>query len=678
MSASRRAVPFLLALVVATGLLAAPGVAPVAEVRAATPDLTIVSEARYDVQPTKHRVRVTLALTLTNRLKDTVTKRYYFDKAFLAVLPGVSGYSFTWAGAGNPTIRETKKTKDYTVLQLNLAGRLYSGKSANYTLRFYLEDKGGKATRDIRIGDSLVSFPVWAFATDDTAGSSSTVVFPAGFQVEVEQGAIPAPTTDSTGRTIFRTGRLDKPLTFFAFLVGDRPGAYTTRSLSPTVLGKAAPLTIRSWPDDAAWDKRVGGLVERALPVLGDEIGLPWPREDPLVVQEAVSRSTGGYAGLFDPEAGRVEVAYYATDFVVLHESAHGWFNGALLADRWANEAFASYYGLEAAGVLKVKAVGDVLTPELEKARIPLNAWGSVGRETAATEDYAYAASLALARAIAERAGGPDALKAVWADASARVGAYQPAVGSPVESVDAPPDWRGLLDLLEARTGKSFDDLWRTWVARTEDLPLLDARQAARTRYDAVVAQAADWRLPAPIRAAMRAWQFEDASSMLDLASGVLEQRAAVESAATLAGLEPPEALRTAFEGDDGFDDAVAEADAELQTIERYKDAVAVRPIGGDLFLTLGLWDEDPEADLTAARDAFARGDLSASAASAGEAAATWSDAEGLGRGRVVSLLVLAVAALMSLVLIMVWWRGRHRRRLHRMHAHRIKTSVKP
>jgi hypothetical protein len=121
------------------------------------------------------------------------------------------------------------------------------------------------------------------------------------------------------------------------------------------VLGKAAPLTIRSWPDDAAWDKRVGGLVERALPVLGEQIGLPWPREDPLVVQEAVSRSTGGYAGLFDPEAGRVEVAYYATDFVVLHESPTAVQRGA--ARRPLNN-FASTRP-QAAGVLKVKAVGD-------------------------------------------------------------------------------------------------------------------------------------------------------------------------------------------------------------------------------------------------------------------------------------------------------------------------------
>jgi len=40
-------------------------------------------------------------------------------------------------------------------------------------------------------------------------------------------------------------------------------------------------------------------------------------------------------------------------------------------------------------------------------------------------ETYAYAASFALAKAIAERAGDP-ALQAVWADATAHIGAYQP------------------------------------------------------------------------------------------------------------------------------------------------------------------------------------------------------------------------------------------------------------
>jgi hypothetical protein len=668
---ARRVLPILLAIVAATGLLATPGGA--AEVRAATPDLTIVSDARYAVQPDRHRVRVTLDLTLTNHLSDTKTTRYYFDRAYLAVLPGTSGFALSWTGGGSPSVHAAKKAKDYTVLRLNLGKRLYSGKTAQYTLQFDLVDKGGAATRDIRIGSSLVSFPVWAYASDSTPGSSVTVVFPSGYQVQAEAGQIPAPTTDAKGRTIFRTGKLAKPLTFFAFLVGDRPGAYTSTSVKPVLDGTPVELTIRSWPEDAAWRKRVGSLVGRALPVLREAIGLPWPRTGPLVVQEAVSRSTGGYAGLFDPAKGLIEVAYYANDFVVLHESAHSWFNGSLLADRWANEAFASYYGLDAASSLKVKAAGDVLTATLQKSRIPLNAWGALGRESAATEDYAYAAVLALARAIADRAG-PDGLRAVWADAAGRVGAYQPpgpVAGAP-ELVDGAPDWRGLLDLLDARTGASFDDLWRSWVARDTDLPLLDARAAARARYDAVLDEARDWRLPRPIRNAMRAWRFNDATHLLDEASAVLSQRAEVERAATTAGLTPPAALRAAFEGNDGFADATAEAKAELQTIARYEDAVASRPTGDGPLLALGLWDETPEADLAGAREAFARGDLSGSAAAADDAAATWSGAAGLGQGRAVSLAVLAIAVLLTLLLIVAWVRGRRRRR-HRMHAHLIK-----
>ena len=114
-------------------------------------------------------------------------------------------------------------------------------------------------------------------------------------------------------------------------------------------------------------------------------------------------------------------MAYDANDYIVLHEAAHAWFNGALLADRWSTEGFASYYGLEAVSALGLKATGDALTPALEAARIPLNAWGELGRVDSATEDYAYAAALALARAIAERAGEAR-LQKVWADAAGRIG----------------------------------------------------------------------------------------------------------------------------------------------------------------------------------------------------------------------------------------------------------------
>jgi hypothetical protein len=669
---TRRLAGLLVAIVVASGLVVLP--AGVSEVRAAVPDLTIVTQARYEVQPAQHRVHVTLDMVLTNHLTDTRTKRYYFDRAYLSVLPGTSGFTLTRSGSGAPTPRVSKKTSTYTMLRLDLGQRIYSGKSASYRLVFDLVDAGGAATRDVRVGSSLVSFPVWAYATDATPGSTVRVVFPSGYNVEVASGDIPAATTAADGTLVFQTPKLAAPLTFFAYLVADRPAAYTERKETTTVGGVPVELTIRSWVDDKPWSERVGGLVARGMPELAKEIGLPWPRAGGLAIHEAVSRTTGGYAGLFDPSLGTIEVAYYADDFVVLHESSHAWFNGALLADRWTNEAFASYYGVEAARALKVKASGDTLTPALEASRIPLNAWGAVGREDDKTEDYAYAATLVLARAIAERAGAAG-LRAVWADAAGRVGAYQPpvpagdtaaAVGAAAtdpEKVDGPPDWRGLLDLLEAHSTASLDDLWRTWVARDTDLPLLDARTAAREEYDAVLASAGDWELPRAVRDAMRAWHFDQAEMLLKDAAAILDQRATIATAAASAGLTTPTTLKTAFESPDGFASATLEVKAELEAIARYDVAVAARVTTSDTLQALGLWGSTPQAELDSARALFTAGDLTGSAAAAASAAATWSGAEDVGRGRVIGLAILVLAILLAIVLVFAWLRGRRRRR---------------
>jgi hypothetical protein len=668
----RRIVVLGLALVAAVGLVVAPaGPSAPREVRAATPDLTIVTEARYEVQPERGRVRVTLDLTLRNRLKDTKTTRYYFDEAFLAVLPGSSGFRVSWDGAGTPGVRAARRTKTHTLLRIDLARRLYAGRTAEYKLRFDLKDPGGSATRELRIGESLVSFPVWAFATDGTPGSSVTVVFPAGYEVVVEAGSIPQPTTTGDGRTVFRTGRLDKPLEFFAYLVGDRPGAYVETPVRTEILGAPVDLVVRSWPDDERWGRRVSRLLDRALPVLGERIGLEWPHDEPLTVTEALRRSTRGYAGLFDPAQRRVEIAYYAADFVVLHEAAHAWFNGSLLADRWANEAFASLYAEWTATELEVESNADTLTDEMRAARIPLNAWGAVGTESTAAEDYAYVASLELARAIAERAGG-DGLARVWDAAAEEIGAYQPT-SVEIETVDGPPDWRGLLDLLETHTHATYDDLWRTWVARPTDLPLLDERAEARARYDEVVARAGIWELPRVVRDAMRAWRFEDATMLLHAADHAVDGRAQVDAAARAVGLSVPPTLQAAFEDDDGFDDSIAETRAELEAIARYAEALAVRPpTGSDSpYLLLGLWGETPEVDLAEAKEAFAAGDLAASVSASTDAAATWAGAEELGRGRAISIALLALAAVLALLLVLS---ARRRRRARRMMAH-LRTS---
>jgi hypothetical protein len=744
----RRGLPVLLAIVFAIGLLGTPPA--VQEVRAALPDLTIVTSARYDVQPDERRVRVTVDMTLRNRLRDTATRRFFFDSAFLAVLPGTSGFQVSSSGR-DPSVRPTRQRDDYTLLRIGLGQRLFSGRTAKYRLVFYMRDTGGASTRDVRVGTSLASFPVWAFASDDTPGSSVSVFFPKGYTVEQEAGTMPEPEVLDDGRTVFRSGNLDDPLGFFAYFVADRPGAYEEQEVQAGVGDTPVNVVVRSWPEDPDWAARIGGLFERGLPALSERIGLRWGREGGLTVEESVSRTTGGYAGLFDPTSGQVEVAYYADDFVVLHEAAHAWFNGELLVDRWALEGFASYYALEAAKDLGIEAVGDELTDALREAKIPLNAWGPIGREETATEDYAYAAALALARLIAERAGD-QGLAAVWQAAASNAGAYQPPetdeepgagneapepepsegsapsdapagsatpatsalpTGSPapagtgtaaasqgpagsgepdgsgapaasaspgsstapetsaapvasappaglgggtggtatVETVTGPPDWRGLLDLLEEHTDATYDDLWREWVIRPDDGALLSTRTSARERYETVVEQAGSWSLPRPIRDAMRAWRFQIATDLLDEAAGVLDQRETVAEAAADAGLTPPTTLEAAFEGDDGFEDARLEAEAQLEAIDRYVAATKSRPVDPGPLVQLGLWDADPESDLVAAAGAYSAGDLPASAALADSARQTWETAAEVGQGRALLIGAIVIALLLGLLL---------------------------
>jgi hypothetical protein len=681
-----RVVAFTLLAALAASLL--PALASPA--RAAAPNLTITSDTRYVVDPAKGRVHVTAALTAVNHLRDTKTRQFYFDHAFLAVQPRTTGYNIA-SSTGSPRVSVSTRTKDHTLLRIDFGKRLGAGATRTLTLTFDIVDKGGSPTRETRIGTSLVSFAAWAFATSSTPGGSVSVVWPAGFNIEVDPAALGEPKTDASGSIVYSSGRLAEPLAFFAYFVADKPNAYVETVLPVEIGGRPLEIAIRSWPDDPAWAKRIRGVLAEGLPALSAAIGLPWLDDQRLVVAEAISRSSGGYSGRYDPETGRIEIAYYADSLVVLHEAAHAWFDGRLLADRWANEGFATWYAGRAAGGLGMKVPPITLTAENQKHRIPLNAWGPVGIGDVGVEDFGYAASAELARQIAQRAG-PTGLESVWESANQGIGAYQPVglapesaggapgggaaapgAGSdtrPVEAGAPAPDWRGLLDLLEDRTGRDYGDLWRAWVIRPAEGKLLDDREAARRRYDQVVRRAADWQLPPLVRQAMRAWQFDQAMELLVAADRVLDGRDAVSDAASAAGLPVPRALQAAFEGNGSFAAAATEADAELQTIARYEQATAARPIAPDLMQQIGLWGTTPAIDLAAAADAFAAGDLQASVDASLRAQLAWDSAQELGRNRAITILAAMLAALIAIAIIVGRIRSA-RRRWHRRSAAR-------
>ncbi|HYM84376.1 MAG TPA: hypothetical protein VEY67_09525 [Candidatus Dormibacteraeota bacterium] len=651
--------PLVVAIALVSGLSAGLASAP-AEVAAATPDLTLVTNATYVADPSQARIAVGVDIVAADHKPDTRSFRYYFDGAYLAVLPNTSGFSLTASGA-KPSVSVAKRTPEYTLLHLVFGTRVYYGDSLRLHLAFEMSDRGGSPTRDVRVGQALVQFPVWAFASDATPGSSVTVSIPAGYTIALSAGQLDGPTSAADGSQVLTSGALADPLSFFAYVTADRPGAYATSAFTTSVEGADARIEVDAWPDDAAWGTKVADLFRRGLPALGSSVGLPYPRTDPLVVRESVSRTLGGYAGIFDPASGRIDVDYAASPFVILHEASHVWFNGSLLADRWANEAFATYYGGLAAHALGVEGGPDVLTPDLLKSRIPLNAWGAVGQEPPATEDFAYAATAQLGALIATRAGA-DGMRRVWAAADARESAYQPAAG-PVERSDSVADWRALLDLLEERTGQRFDDLWSAWVVRPSDAPLLAQRATARIAYAALLQRAGDWRLPAPVRKAMDAWRFDTAEGLISQAGQVLDAAAEVRAAASAAGLTPPATLRSAFEGDAGFPAAKAEADAELRTIAVFRTAVAARPPAGDPIVELGLVGSDPEGESAAARTAFASGDLPTAANDMLAAQAAWLGARDAGTRRALAIGGIVGLVLAMLLLAIVGMRSRARRR---------------
>ena len=664
MTAGRTRAGLTALLVALTLVVVAPaaGVVGPAVARAADPDLTVVTDATYTVRPDNGNVGVSVAMTARNRTKETRTRRFFYDHTFIAVQPGATNPRIS--GPKGARVKVARRSEDSTLLRVDFGSRLYSGKAATMKIGFDLPGRGPDAAPQVRVGSNLVSLPVWAYASNGARGSSVAVRFPPGWDVAVESGELPRRATTADGGTVLEAGPIAAPLDFFAFVSAQRPAVYVERPLTVPVEGQDVDLLLQAWNDDAAWADRIGSQFAAALPVLRADIGLPWPADDPLVIHETASRTPDASAGVFDPAENRMDVAYWADRGVVIHQAAHGWFNGDLLADRWANEGFASLYALRAAEKLGESADSPQMTDEARAAAFPLNAWAAGDGEgtTTAADTYGYAASLALAQELVDRVG-TDVLSSVWSDAAAGTGAYQPptpgtdadgggasggATGAATpEGVGGVPDWRALLDLLEARSGQDLTPLWREWVVRPDEAPSLDARAAARASYGRTLALADGWQLPRAIRDALRSWQFDTAATLMADARTVLAQRKAVAEIAERDGMTLSATMQSLFESG-SMTEASALAEAQRDAMLAIEDAAASRSADDDILSRIGMLGERPEQSLREARLLLAQDDFEGSAAAADRAYRAWTIAWEEGRRRV----LMALAALATVVVL--------------------------
>jgi hypothetical protein len=446
----------------------------------------------------------------------------------------------------------------------------------------------------------------------------------------------------------------EDPFGFFAYVSADLPGAYFDRSIRVPLDETRARIVVRAWDDDPQWSARTSQLLRDGLPELEALIGVPYPHVGSLEVEEAAISRLGEYAGLYDPSDALIRIRYDADPFVTLHEAAHLWFNSRLMSDRWIGEAFAELYSIEAGERIGAEGFRWKLTPELRRSRIPLNDWGAVGREDLGVEDFAYAATYEVARLIADRAG-MEGLREVWGAAFRREPAYLPTDGSDPEARSSigQPGWQRLLDLLEERTGESFDDLWARWIVNGEQQRQLAARASARALYREVLADAGDWQLPEVIRADLGQWRFAQARDALNLAERVLRERDRILVAAGSNGLAPSDRLQRAFEGERDLAATLTLARLELDTVGTIGDAS--RRLSGEptLLQAIGLIGSQPGHALDEAREAYeagALGDAKRAAERAigerAEAAATGEDRVTLTGAGILALDGLALAAI--------------------------------
>lgn len=632
----RAAVPVLLVAILGTWL---PGAGTVP--RAAAAEYTLVTDATYDVRPADGEIGVTVDITFTNTTPDPDGQFSIFPELLLAVHDTATEVAASDAG-GDLAVEVAVDDRGVNVATIALREGLRYEQTAELELRYVLADGNDP---QLRVRPSLVVFPAWSFGT---AGEVS-VTIPSGYEVRVDGD----PLTESDDGLV--SGAIADPSHWLALVSATRPALFSTFETTVPLSGGTADLQVRAFSDDAAWGERTLDLVARALPLLEEEIGLPYPRVGALILTEAVPADAAGF-GESTAAGTEILVAFDQPPFTALHQVAHVWLSSELAEARWIREGMASDVAARVAAELDVDLPYDPIAEAASRqaAAFPLDAWSPSA--DAEAESYGHAAAWAM---IAELRGiaGDASLREVLSRAAASIGPYETGDvdataenGVPTEPLTS----RSFLDQLETVADADLAATFGSRVFTDADVALLGPRAEARAAFDDLVAAAASWGSPDPVRAAMVDWSFADAGALMSDAMGWLRERDVLLRAMEAAGLAAPDRLQQAYRSFGGGPEAYDELEAERAVVGAYEMAVADVNGPRPLLARIGLLGgPDPAQRLTLANGRFADGDLRGSVEAIGEAQAILASAETGGLIRLLSvLLVIVILATLAVVLV--------------------------
>ena len=604
-------------------------------------EYTMETTAAYDVRPDAGEVGVTVQLEFTNTTPDPDGQFSVFSEIKVGIHDDATEVT---ASDDDGELDVAVAVEDeVNTATVELREELRFEESVEIELRYVLADGDDP---QVRVRPSVVVFPAWGFGT----ASEVSVTVPNGYEVRVDGD----PLTASDGRLV--SGPIEDPLRWLALVTATRPADYTAFDATVPLAGGTADLQVRAFADDEAWGERTLDIVERALPLLEEAIGLPYPRVGGLVLVESVAADASGFA-----ETGgsgtEILVAFDQPPFTVLHQVAHVWLSPELIESRWIREGMASEAAARVAAELDVDPPYDPAQEVTERAdaAFPLDAWAASSEPDA--EGFAHAASWAFVAELGT-AVGTDTLHAVVARVASSIGPYAESEIEAEPSDDGTPPQvaltsRSFLDHLETLSGADLADRFAERVFAEADAALLPARAEARAAFDALVEEAEGWGAPDPTRAAMTAWAFDEAQAQMTDAVTWLADRDELLLAMEAAGLSAPDRLQQAYRSFGGGPEAVAELDAQHAVVETYA-ATAADVNGSRSFLErVGLiGGPDPADQLTLANGRFTDGDLRGSVEAITEAQRILASAEAGGIVRLVSavLVALILAALAVLL----------------------------
>jgi hypothetical protein len=558
----------------------------------------------FVVDPAAEVIRVTVTSTVTNELSDP--RLYFYRYSVPVLIEAINLVAVRGDGTPLSVGVEQTNTAFVKVAHVDLRPNLFSGQSQTFELTYELPNQPPRSDGLSRVNDAFVSLP--AFASGDPGLTSLEVRVPDRYDVEVVG---PALARRSEGDEIVLTAdAIDDPALFTTTVVATDDDRLRRRT---DELG-GADVEVLSWPDDPEWADFVAQHLDVGVPTMTELIGQPWPVTDQLDVIETAAPYAYGYAGWYDSHQNAISVGDELNPVVILHELAHVWFNQELFDSRWINEGFAEEYATRTLAEMGQPQDDAGGVDRAAPAAVALNQWDNpavVDEDSAAVEEYGYAASRHVVHQLVEEVGIEE-MRQVIAGAAADDISY---TGDDDPELAQGQAWQRFLDLLENLAGsRRATELFDAYVVSDQERELLPERSEARTSYAALEERGGEWAPPLQVRQDMAGWRFELAEAAMAEADEVLGWRDDIEAVVDGLDVGTP-ALEESYESAQDVADVLASAEETLEAAEAYRDAEARLDAGSGLLGTVGLWWADTGGQLDEARQELEHGDPTASVA---------------------------------------------------------------